>query len=210
MQPNADEPVVYRTPHTPLLPTAQSPRAPWLHAATMTAAKFKQSSRFKTEKALEQMSCQVHSLIGTSACWLLSGLICCKLCSEVSMHTSCVTDKQAEPVMSGRSTERATPLSQRLALQQRVVQQPVAVRQQMKLETQAQVMLLTHSTAKAAVPDQQTECVCPEHSRRPVYACRYACYRSTELRSLELQCRCCHSSLWRTQASVHLSVLKVK
>lgn len=59
------------------------------------------------------------------------------------MHTSYVTAKQAEPLTSGRSTERATPLSQRLAQQQRVDRQPVAVHQQIKRDTQAQVTLLT-------------------------------------------------------------------
>ena len=53
MQPADDpdeQPVIYRTPRTPLLPTAQSPRAPWLHTATMTAVRFKQLCRFQTEK----------------------------------------------------------------------------------------------------------------------------------------------------------------
>ena len=52
-----NQPVVYRTPHTPLLPPVQSPRAPWLHTAAMTAAKFKQPSRLQTERSLGQESC---------------------------------------------------------------------------------------------------------------------------------------------------------
>ena len=71
-----------------------------------------------------------------------------KLCPEVSMHTSRVTAKQAEPLTSGRSTERAPPLSQRVAQQQRVDRQPVAVHQQIKRETQAQVTLLTRQHNK--------------------------------------------------------------
>ena len=43
-------------------------------------------------------------------------------------------------MMSGRSTERGTRLSRRLALQQRVDAKPVAVHQQIRRETQAQVL----------------------------------------------------------------------
>lgn len=77
-----EQPVIYRTPHIPLLPTAQSPRAPWLHTAAMTSAKFKQPSIFQTEKALQQLSChQVHSYISTHAVHVvLFALSPCKLC----------------------------------------------------------------------------------------------------------------------------------
>ena len=74
MQPADDpdeQPVIYRTPHTPLLSTAQSPIAPWLQTATKTADKLKQTSRFQTEKASEQLSCQVHSYLSPGACRFL-------------------------------------------------------------------------------------------------------------------------------------------
>lgn len=80
MQPTDDpdeQAVIYRTPHTPLLPTAQSPRAPWLRTAAMTVAKLKQPPMFPTEKALQQLSCrQVHSHLSTQcyACYVVGPL----------------------------------------------------------------------------------------------------------------------------------------
>ncbi len=57
---------------------------------------------------------------------------------------------QAEPMASGRGTERSTSLSRRLALQQRLDAKPVAVHQQIRRETQAQVLSHFKAAAKAA------------------------------------------------------------
>lgn len=74
-----EHPVMCRTPHTPLLPAAQSPRAPWLRTATVTTAKFKQPSMFHTERTLQQLSChQVNSHISTDA--VHDGLMALSLC----------------------------------------------------------------------------------------------------------------------------------
>lgn len=129
-----EQPVIYRTPHIPLLPTLQPPRAPWLH----TAAKFKQRGRFQTENLSEQLSCREVCSYPASCNvfgrnWLGRNRACINhMCNA----------RQAEPLISERSTERATPLSQRLAQQQRVNSKPVAVHQQIKREIQAQVLML--------------------------------------------------------------------
>lgn len=140
-----EHPVMSRAPHTPLLPAAQSPRAPWLRTATVTTAKFKQPSVFHREEILQQLTChQVNSHISTDA--VHDAFVALQTVQAFQLVVSicascCVIAQQAEPLTSGRTTERATPLTQRLALQQRVDRQPVAVHQQIKRETQAQVFL---------------------------------------------------------------------
>ena len=52
------------------------------------------------------------------------------------------TDVQVATPVSGGSSDRNTSLSKRLALQQRVAAKPVAVQQQIRRETQAQVLQL--------------------------------------------------------------------
>ena len=50
----------------------------------------------------------------------------------------------------GRRTDRSTSLTRRLALQQRLDAKPVAVHQQIRRETQAQVLSHFKAAAKAA------------------------------------------------------------
>ena len=78
-----EHPVISRAPHTPLLPAAQSPRAPWLRNATVTTAKFKQLSMFHTERTIQQLTChQVNSHISTDAVpGVFVALSLCKACA---------------------------------------------------------------------------------------------------------------------------------
>ena len=58
---------------------------------------------------------------------------------------------------SSRGTDRSTSLTRRLALQQRLDAKPVAVHQQIRHETQAQV--LSHFKAAATAADWATPVV---------------------------------------------------
>ena len=83
-------------------------------------------------------------------------MLCCRAWQGAAftlahIHFLCT---QAEPVASGRGTDRSTSLTWRLALQQRLDAKPVAAHQQIRRETQAQV--LSHSKASAKATDWAT------------------------------------------------------
>lgn len=53
-------PVKSRTARAPLTAPALSPRAPWLQATALTAAKFRQPSRQQTARAVERAHMRVQ------------------------------------------------------------------------------------------------------------------------------------------------------
>ena len=71
-----EKPVVYRIPHTPLSRPVQSPRAPWLYTAAMTAAKFKQPSNFQSERVTEHTCSHDQACMHSSKCLQAAFILC--------------------------------------------------------------------------------------------------------------------------------------
>ena len=84
-----EQPVTYRVPSAPLRALAQSARAPWLHTAAVTAAKFKQPPRaLHTERRAEQRWSQVQaSFLAKQRCdWWFCAIVAHIPRTAISMH----------------------------------------------------------------------------------------------------------------------------
>ncbi|DBA94303.1 TPA: hypothetical protein ACH3X1_001915 [Trebouxia sp. C0004] len=132
--------------HPPAAPMSRPRSSVWASQSTVSQQVLDQDEQPVTYRA--QRSSLLPTPQSSRAPWLHTAAV---TAGRFKQHSRAQTTRsarqhsfpmQAEPVASGRGTDRSTGLSRRLALQQRLDVKPVAVHQQIRRETQAQVRLL--------------------------------------------------------------------